>query len=119
MRHHRSFSYTDIFVHSDADGLVRCVPGEDHTNGFFVSCFVRNGVLSVNEGSSQQKARHETVESSSSIHRAEKRRATDEPGKPLSLDPENHDNDDRALGDGQHEGGSTNRRKKKRKKKVS
>ncbi|KAL1748928.1 S-adenosyl-L-methionine-dependent methyltransferase [Schizophyllum fasciatum] len=25
----------------DADGLIRCLPGEDATNGFFVSCFVR------------------------------------------------------------------------------
>lgn len=25
----------------DADSLVRCIPGEDHTNGFFVACFVR------------------------------------------------------------------------------
>ncbi|KAJ3567885.1 hypothetical protein NP233_g6070 [Leucocoprinus birnbaumii] len=25
----------------DAEGLVRCLPGEDATNGFFVSCFVR------------------------------------------------------------------------------
>ncbi|KAI5122536.1 hypothetical protein M0805_005263 [Coniferiporia weirii] len=26
----------------DADALVRCVPGVDHTNGFFVSCFVKD-----------------------------------------------------------------------------
>lgn len=25
----------------DAKSLVRCSPGEDATNGFFVSCFVR------------------------------------------------------------------------------
>ncbi|KAF8525811.1 S-adenosyl-L-methionine-dependent methyltransferase [Hysterangium stoloniferum] len=25
-----------------ADCVVRCSPGDDHTNGFFVSCFVRN-----------------------------------------------------------------------------
>ncbi|EJD06767.1 S-adenosyl-L-methionine-dependent methyltransferase [Fomitiporia mediterranea MF3/22] len=25
----------------NSESLVRCVPGEDHTNGFFVSCFVR------------------------------------------------------------------------------
>jgi len=25
----------------DADSLVRCAPGEDGTNGFFVSCFIR------------------------------------------------------------------------------
>lgn len=27
----------------DAASLVRCSPGEDHTNGFFVSCFIRGG----------------------------------------------------------------------------
>lgn len=25
--------------------MIRCVPGEDHTNGFFVSCFVKKGSL--------------------------------------------------------------------------
>lgn len=25
----------------DAASLVRCLPGEDATNGFFVSCFIR------------------------------------------------------------------------------
>ncbi len=24
-----------------ADSVIRCSPGEDHTNGFFVSCFIR------------------------------------------------------------------------------
>lgn len=33
----------DIYI-GDASSLVRCVPGEDATNGFFVSCFVRIGV---------------------------------------------------------------------------
>ena len=31
------FSFTDA-----ASALVRCLPGEDATNGFFVSCFVRD-----------------------------------------------------------------------------
>ena len=26
---------------TEADSLIRCVPGDDRTNGFFVSCFVR------------------------------------------------------------------------------
>jgi putative methyltransferase len=26
----------------DASSLIRCLPGEDATNGFFVSCFVRD-----------------------------------------------------------------------------
>lgn len=25
----------------DSEGVIRCSPGEDHTNGFFVSCFVK------------------------------------------------------------------------------
>ena len=29
------------FLTGDADCVVRCSPGEDATNGFFVSCFVR------------------------------------------------------------------------------
>jgi len=28
-------------VSDDAASLVRCVPGEDRTNGFFVACFVK------------------------------------------------------------------------------
>ncbi|KAJ9107949.1 hypothetical protein QFC19_002692 [Naganishia cerealis] len=31
-------------LHGDqvlADGVIRCIPGEDHTNGFFVSCFIK------------------------------------------------------------------------------
>ncbi|EIW84228.1 williams-Beuren syndrome critical region protein 20 copy A [Coniophora puteana RWD-64-598 SS2] len=31
---------------SQAASLIRCVPGEDQTNGFFVSCFVRGGKVS-------------------------------------------------------------------------
>ena len=29
------------FLTGDAECVVRCSPGEDATNGFFVSCFVR------------------------------------------------------------------------------
>ena len=29
------------FLTGDAECMVRCSPGEDATNGFFVSCFVR------------------------------------------------------------------------------
>jgi len=29
----------------DALSLIRCLPGEDATNGFFVSCFVRDSGL--------------------------------------------------------------------------
>ena len=31
----------DVRCKADADSLVRCSPGEDATNGFFVSLFVR------------------------------------------------------------------------------
>ncbi|KIY51805.1 S-adenosyl-L-methionine-dependent methyltransferase [Fistulina hepatica ATCC 64428] len=34
----------DEFGSSDADNFVRCSPGEDATNGFFVSCFVRRSL---------------------------------------------------------------------------
>ena len=35
----------------DTEAIVRCSPGEDGTNGFFVSCFVRrsNAYVSVGE----------------------------------------------------------------------
>lgn len=38
-----------------ADGVIRCVPGEDHTNGFFVSCFIK-------EGTTDQKRKRSTEE---------------------------------------------------------
>jgi len=28
-----------------ADGMIRCMPGEDKTNGFFVACFVKASSL--------------------------------------------------------------------------
>lgn len=41
-----------------ADSLVRCSPGEDGTNGFFVSCFIRepNSMLPQAEPSKKRKA---------------------------------------------------------------
>lgn len=30
-----------VVILDDASSLVRCLPGDDATNGFFVSCFVR------------------------------------------------------------------------------
>ncbi|KAF5392260.1 hypothetical protein D9757_001514 [Collybiopsis confluens] len=38
----------------DAASLIRCLPGEDATNGFFVSCFVK--------GSGQRKRKHDAEE---------------------------------------------------------
>lgn len=31
----------NLSVSDNAASLVRCLPGEDHTNGFFVACFVK------------------------------------------------------------------------------
>ncbi|KAJ9121711.1 hypothetical protein QFC22_002331 [Naganishia vaughanmartiniae] len=41
-----------------ADGVIRCVPGEDHTNGFFVSCFIRGEA----QGAADQKRKRSTDE---------------------------------------------------------
>ncbi|KAJ2922867.1 hypothetical protein H1R20_g14247, partial [Candolleomyces eurysporus] len=38
----------------DASSVIRCSPGEDHTNGFFVSCFIRRAAQI--ESSSKRKA---------------------------------------------------------------
>ncbi|KAG2058485.1 williams-Beuren syndrome critical region protein 20 copy A [Suillus hirtellus] len=47
----------------DADSLVRCCPGEDGTNGFFVSCFIRehNSVLPQTDSSKKRKGEIEEV----------------------------------------------------------
>ena len=42
----RNLSYVRAAIYMsspDAEAVVRCVPGDDHTNGFFVSCFIRKG----------------------------------------------------------------------------
>ncbi|KAJ9102469.1 hypothetical protein QFC21_002869 [Naganishia friedmannii] len=41
-----------------ADGVIRCVPGEDHTNGFFVSCFIKGDA----SGTTDQKRKRSTEE---------------------------------------------------------
>lgn len=48
---------------SDADSLIRCSPGEDGTNGFFVSCFIRehHSVLPQPEPLKKRKAETEVV----------------------------------------------------------
>lgn len=47
-----SFSAFDlILLHSeDASSVIRCSPGEDHTNGFFVSCFIRRATETDSSG---------------------------------------------------------------------
>ncbi|KAG2063930.1 williams-Beuren syndrome critical region protein 20 copy A [Suillus decipiens] len=48
---------------SDANSLIRCSPGEDGTNGFFVSCFIRerHSVLPQTEPLKKRKAETEEV----------------------------------------------------------
>ncbi|KAJ7746636.1 S-adenosyl-L-methionine-dependent methyltransferase [Mycena metata] len=41
---HRRGMPDEMTVPEDATSLIRCSPGEDATNGFFVSCFVRQEV---------------------------------------------------------------------------
>jgi len=56
------FSFPDF-----AESLIRCSPGEDATNGFFVSCFVRRVDPQLVDGiatSSKRKAEEELGESS-------------------------------------------------------
>ncbi|KAJ7116379.1 S-adenosyl-L-methionine-dependent methyltransferase [Mycena epipterygia] len=43
---HRRGMADEMAAADDADSLIRCSPGEDATNGFFVSCFVRSGTAS-------------------------------------------------------------------------
>ncbi|KAF9266542.1 S-adenosyl-L-methionine-dependent methyltransferase [Marasmius fiardii PR-910] len=50
-----------------AQSLVRCVPGDDKTNGFFVSCFVRNED-SDDIGIKARKRKLENGASSSDVH---------------------------------------------------
>jgi putative methyltransferase len=35
------FAPVSCFISGQTASVVRCLPGEDATNGFFVSCFVR------------------------------------------------------------------------------
>ena len=47
-----------------AEGVIRCVPGEDKTNGFFVACFVKKGgmTLTGKEGKGSKKRSREDQE---------------------------------------------------------
>lgn len=64
-----------------ADGVVRCVPGEDHTNGFFVSCFIKKG--SSTEMTNQKRKR--TMDNEADMNEGEEE---DENGAPdASLEP--------------------------------
>ena len=55
----------------DASSLVRCLPGEDATNGFFVSCFVRdNG----QQSTSKRKMSIEDDTNDSLLHKPRKKK---------------------------------------------
>ncbi|KAA1467333.1 S-adenosyl-L-methionine-dependent methyltransferase [Dentipellis sp. KUC8613] len=86
-----------ILADGPADSLVRCSPGHDATNGFFVSCFVRRGASDPSDFGYQ-------IEQQSEDTILGKRKA--EEGSPH---PE----------DGLKVGGSSGKKKKKRKKKKS
>ncbi|KAL1669099.1 S-adenosyl-L-methionine-dependent methyltransferase [Schizophyllum commune] len=84
---------------ADAEGLIRCLPGEDATNGFFVSCFVRRTDDEVIEDVEESEANKADAQPLS-----KKRKAGD-----ADTSPEN----DAAL----QEGGTTTQAKRRKKKK--
>jgi len=45
-----------ILNDADTEAIVRCSPGEDGTNGFFVSCFVRRGDAPLSVGKAEMAA---------------------------------------------------------------
>jgi putative methyltransferase len=51
-----------VFVVEDAAALVRCSPGEDATNGFFVSCFVRKEATAASTSKRKAEAGDEGAE---------------------------------------------------------
>ncbi|KAI0360043.1 S-adenosyl-L-methionine-dependent methyltransferase, partial [Trametes cingulata] len=61
---------------ADADSVVRCSPGEDATNGFFVSLFVRMTDKDAEQYSAEQASKRKTMEDPdrSGEQRAAKRR---------------------------------------------
>jgi putative methyltransferase len=44
-----------------ADSVIRCIPGEDKTNGFFVACFVRGMVESSPEPKRKRSLENESA----------------------------------------------------------
>lgn len=86
------------------------MPGEDHTNGFFVSCFVRADEAGADEGSALRNLGQDSL--NSSVKRVEKRRVMDEPEGGPQLDPDGPGAGDRAFG----KQDSSGRRKKKKRK---
>ncbi|KAI0833286.1 S-adenosyl-L-methionine-dependent methyltransferase [Trametes gibbosa] len=58
---------------ADAESVIRCSPGEDATNGFFVSLFVRTGSENT-EGSAEDAVKRKTREEDGEAQPAAKRR---------------------------------------------
>lgn len=42
-----------------ADGVIRCMPGEDKTNGFFVACFIKQDPTTVKRSIKQKRGRED------------------------------------------------------------
>ncbi len=69
-------------VEADADSLVRCSPGEDATNGFFVSLFIR-GETDVSEP--ETKKRKEPANAHDNSEQRAAKRKKKKPSK--AMDP--------------------------------
>lgn len=63
-----------------ADAVICCKPGEDRTNGFFVSCFIRDvpGVQPMETGRGKKRPRHADYEQVSEEARVEPKRSKDD-----------------------------------------
>ncbi|KAF5326872.1 hypothetical protein D9619_004374 [Psilocybe cf. subviscida] len=67
--------YPEELLHSeDAASLVRCLPGEDATNGFFVSCFVRADAESEGDPNSKKRKNTDSDEPPKSKNQKKKKR---------------------------------------------
>ncbi|KAH8118130.1 S-adenosyl-L-methionine-dependent methyltransferase [Phellopilus nigrolimitatus] len=64
----------------DAESLIRCVPGDDHTNGFFVSCFIR-----INPASSGIVERDRKSEKRGGIKKAEEENEVQIRARPMGM----------------------------------
>ncbi|ORX38495.1 S-adenosyl-L-methionine-dependent methyltransferase [Kockovaella imperatae] len=64
-----------------ADGVIRCIPEEDHTNGFFVACFVRGSESVQNQ---KKRALEEAEDESESEHEYEAEDSKEEEEKEVA-----------------------------------
>jgi putative methyltransferase len=85
---YQSVAIICCFLAGDAECMVRCSPGEDATNGFFVSCFVRQSQASKKLGKrSRSSVSHgadevETGEGGESVIHMEKSAAGQKRSRP-------------------------------------